>query len=29
VTDRGFRVERVGNGPIITPASHPRIGTNI
>ena len=29
MTDRGVGVERVGNGPIITPASHPSIGTNI
>ena len=29
MTDGGVRVERVGNGPIITPASHPSIGTNI
>ena len=29
MTDSGFRVERVGNGPIIMPASHPSIGTNI
>jgi hypothetical protein len=29
VTDRCVRVERVGNGPIITPASHPSIGINI
>lgn len=29
MTDGGVRVERVGDGPIITPASHPSIGTNI
>jgi len=29
VTDCGVRVERVGDAPIITPASHPSIGTNI
>ena len=29
MTDCGVRVERVGDAPIITPASHPSIGTNI
>jgi hypothetical protein len=29
VTDRGVRVERVGDTLIITPASHPIIGTDI
>ena len=29
MTDGGVQVERVGDAPIITPASHPSIGTNI
>ena len=29
MSERGVRVERIGDAPIITPASHPSIGTNI